>query len=125
MNVLGPSLAPHVRSSRTLKKYVTPIAHWYADLMGYRKMGLKYDDLQVEESSQVQRAIGRLTPRETYDRAYRFKIASDCDLHHESLPKEQWTKPEDDKRYLMPHIVSVLEEEGERATWDTMTVQRK
>jgi hypothetical protein len=47
MNVLGPSLAPHVRSSRTLKKYVTPIAHWYADLMGYRKMGLKYDDLRA------------------------------------------------------------------------------
>jgi hypothetical protein len=73
MNVLGPSLAPYIRSSRTLKKYVTPIAHWYADLMGYRKMGLKYDDLraclmfslgmfnldwihvEVEESPQVQR----------------------------------------------------------------------
>jgi hypothetical protein len=47
MNVLGPSLAPYIRSSRTLKKYVTPIAHWYADLMGYRKMGLKYDDLRA------------------------------------------------------------------------------
>jgi ubiquinol-cytochrome c reductase subunit 7 len=47
MNVLGPSLAPYIRSSRTLKKYVTPVAHWYADLMGYRKMGLKYDDLRT------------------------------------------------------------------------------
>lgn len=47
MNVLGPSLAPYIRSSRTLKKYVTPVAHWYANLMGYRKMGLKYDDLRA------------------------------------------------------------------------------
>ncbi|KAG2349365.1 14 kDa subunit of cytochrome bd ubiquinol oxidase [Suillus weaverae] len=125
MNVLGPSLAPYIRSSRTLKKYVTPVAHWYADLMGYRKMGLKYDDLQVEESPQVQRALGRLTPQEAYHRSYRFKIASDCDLHHKPLPKEQWSKPEDDKRYLQPHILNVLKEEEERFTWDTMTVQRK
>lgn len=47
MNALGPSLAPYVRSSRSLKKLVTPVAHWYADLMGYRKMGLKYDDLRT------------------------------------------------------------------------------
>ncbi|KAG1756259.1 cytochrome b-c1 complex subunit 7 [Suillus paluster] len=125
MNALGPSLAPYIRSSRSLKKYVAPVAHWYADLMGYRKMGLKYDDLQMEENPQVQRALGRLTPRETYDRAYRFKIASDCDLHHAPLPKEQWSKPEDDKRYLMPHIQDVLKEEEERFAWDTMTVQRK
>ncbi|KAG2146941.1 cytochrome b-c1 complex subunit 7 [Suillus bovinus] len=125
MNVLGLSLAPYIRSSRTLKKYVTPVAHWYADLMGYRKMGLKYDDLQVEESPQVQRALGRLTPRETYDRSYRLKIACDCDLHHKPLPKEQWSTPEDDKRYLQPHILNVLKEEEERFAWDTMTVQRK
>lgn len=47
MNALGPSLAPYVRSSRSLKKLVTPVAHWYANLMGYRRMGLKYDDLRA------------------------------------------------------------------------------
>lgn len=47
MNALGPSLAPYIRSSRSLKKLVTPVAHWYADLMGYRRMGLKYDDLRA------------------------------------------------------------------------------
>jgi hypothetical protein len=47
MNALGPSLAPYVRSSRSLKKLVTPVALWYADLMGYRRMGLKYDDLRA------------------------------------------------------------------------------
>ena len=47
MNALGPSLAPYIRSSRTLKKWVTPIAQWYADLMGHRRMGLRYDDLRA------------------------------------------------------------------------------
>ncbi|KAG1891535.1 cytochrome b-c1 complex subunit 7, partial [Suillus subluteus] len=81
---------------------------------------LDWIHVEVEESPEVQRAIGRLTPRETYDRSYRFKIASNCDLHHKPLPKEQWSKPEDDKRYLQPHILNVLKEEEERLTWDTI-----
>lgn len=44
---LGPSLAPYVRQSRTLSKWIKPLATWYADLAGYRKMGLKYDDLRA------------------------------------------------------------------------------
>lgn len=45
MSSLGPSLAGYVKSSRTLSKYVKPLAIWYANLSGYRQMGLKYDDL--------------------------------------------------------------------------------
>jgi ubiquinol-cytochrome c reductase subunit 7 len=44
---LGPSLAPYVRSSRTLSKWLKPIANWYANLAGYRRMGLLYDDLRT------------------------------------------------------------------------------
>jgi hypothetical protein len=43
---LGYSLAGWIKSSRTLSKYIKPVANWYADLAGYRKMGLKYDDLR-------------------------------------------------------------------------------
>jgi hypothetical protein len=43
---LGLSLAPYVRSSRTLSRLLKPIAYWYADLMGHRQMGFKYDDLR-------------------------------------------------------------------------------
>jgi hypothetical protein len=49
-NMLGPlglSLAPYVRSSRTLSKWFKPIANWYANLSGYRKVGLVYDDLRA------------------------------------------------------------------------------
>lgn len=125
MNALGPSLAPYVRSSRTLKKWVAPLAQWYANLMGYRKMGLKYDDLQQEGLPEVQRALGRLTQREYYDRVYRMKLSAHQSVLHKPLPKEQWMSAKEDIRYLKPHIVGVLEEETERAAWDTMTVQRK
>lgn len=125
MYTLGPSLAPYIRSSRALKKWVTPVAQWYAALMGYRRMGLRYDDLQVEETSQVQRALARLTPREAYDRAYRMKLSLHQSMLHKDLPKDQWVPAEEDVRYLKPHIEEVLKEEAERAAWDTMTVQPK
>ncbi len=48
---LGPSLAPYVRSSRTLSKWLKPIANWYANLSGYRRVGLVYDDLRASRSS--------------------------------------------------------------------------
>jgi ubiquinol-cytochrome c reductase subunit 7 len=44
---LGPSLAPQIRSSRSLYRWVKPIADWYASVAGYRKVGLKYDDLRT------------------------------------------------------------------------------
>ncbi|KAG6334000.1 hypothetical protein ID866_5083 [Astraeus odoratus] len=125
MNALGPSLAPYIRSSRTLKKWVTPVAQWYADLMGHRRMGLKYDDLQAEEYPEVQRALNRLTPRDAYDRAYRMKLSLHQSMLHKDLPKEQWVSAKDDVRYLKPHVEEVLKEEAERAAWDSMAVQHK
>ena len=47
---LGPSLAPYVRSSRTLSKWLQPLATWYANLSGYRRVGLVYDDLRASLS---------------------------------------------------------------------------
>jgi ubiquinol-cytochrome c reductase subunit 7 len=42
---LGLSAANYIQSSRSLARWLTPIAHWYTNLMGYRQYGLKYDDL--------------------------------------------------------------------------------
>jgi hypothetical protein len=39
-------------------------------------------------------ALGRLSERESYDRAFRLKQAIQLSLMHRELPKEQWTKPE-------------------------------
>ncbi|KAI9433994.1 cytochrome b-c1 complex subunit 7 [Lactarius indigo] len=122
---LGPSLASYVRSSRTLSKWLQPVATWYANLSGYRRVGLVYDDLLVEERPDVQRAISRLTPREAYDRAYRFKRASQASVLHKDLPQSEWTKPEEDVRYLKPHVLEVVKEDQERRVWDTINVARK
>ncbi|TFK72535.1 14 kDa subunit of cytochrome bd ubiquinol oxidase [Pluteus cervinus] len=122
---LGLSLAPYVKSSRTLSKWIQPIASWYADASGYRKYGFKYDDLLVEERPDVQRALSRLTPRENYDRAFRLKRASHASVLHAPLSKDQWTKPEEDVRYLRPHVEEVEKEDQERAHWDSLSVTRK
>ena len=44
---LGPSLAPAIRQSRGLYAMLKPVADWYANVSGYRKVGLKYDDLRT------------------------------------------------------------------------------
>lgn len=43
---LGISFAPAVRSSKTLTRWIKPFANWYANVSGYRRMGLRYDDLR-------------------------------------------------------------------------------
>lgn len=61
-------------------------------------VGLKYDDLVAEESELVKEALRRLEiaePRAAYDRAYRIRVAQQCSLTHQLLPKDQWVKPEE------------------------------
>ena len=40
-------------------------------------------------------ALARLTPREAYDRAFRFKRASQLSVLNTELPKDQWLKPQE------------------------------
>ncbi|KAG6909438.1 hypothetical protein DXG01_000423 [Tephrocybe rancida] len=121
---LGFSLAPYIKSSRTLSKWIKPVASWYAQASGYRQYGFKYDDLLVEEREDVQRALTRLTLREKYDRAFRLKRASQASVLHAPLPKEQWMTAEEDVRYLRPHVVEVVKEDTERQMWDTVAVKK-
>ncbi len=48
-----------------------------------------------EEREVVGLALRRLTPKETYDRVYRIRRATQCSYQHKLLPKAEWTKPED------------------------------
>lgn len=56
---------------------------------------------------------------------YRFRVAFQQDLLRRPLPKAEWLKAEDDVRYLTPLIEEVSREDAERATWDTVVVERK
>ncbi|GAA5858989.1 hypothetical protein JCM5296_000778 [Sporobolomyces johnsonii] len=121
MSVLGPSFASTVKQSRGLYKFLKPLADKYASLAGYRQHGLKYDDILIEENAVVQKALNRLSERESYDRAFRLRTASMVAIAHEELPKDKWVKKEEDVRYLKPFVTEIEAENAERANWDTVT----
>ncbi|KAN0061708.1 Cytochrome b-c1 complex subunit 7, mitochondrial [Thecaphora frezii] len=120
----GLSLAKFVQNSPVLLRFLKPVANAYAQSTGHRQHGLRYDDLIVEESPRVQKALARLPEREAYDRAFRLRQASQLSVIHRELPKEQWTPASQDKRYLTPYIQEIANEEAERAAWDTVGVKK-
>jgi hypothetical protein len=59
----------------------------------------------LEDSSDpavLSQALGRLSEREAYDRAFRLRTASMCSIAHEELPKEKWVKPEEVRSTSFP-----------------------
>jgi ubiquinol-cytochrome c reductase subunit 7 len=56
--------------------------------------GLTLQFITFTHRTLCQQALNRLTPLESYDRAWRFKLASQASILHKPLPKEQWVKPE-------------------------------
>ncbi|WFD05957.1 Cytochrome b-c1 complex subunit 7 [Malassezia vespertilionis] len=86
-------------------------------------MGLRYDDLLMEENFQMTKALSRLSDLEAYDRAYRFRRASQCSVLHKDLPKDQWTTVEEDVRYVTPLLEEIQKADDEREAWDTMKVK--
>ncbi|KIM26297.1 hypothetical protein M408DRAFT_194896 [Serendipita vermifera MAFF 305830] len=120
---LGISLAPYIMKNSGMHKFVKPLANAFINAAGYRKVGLRYDDLISEERDDVQRAISRLPEREGYDRVFRMRRAFQYDTMRRILPKEQWTKPEEDIRYLTPYIQEAAKEDSERADWDNIDVK--
>jgi len=102
-----------------------PLANWYANAAGYRRLGLRADDLIPEESDTVQLALKRLPPKEAYDRVFRLRRAFQCSLAHQLLPATEHTPPEDDKPYLTPIIEEIEAEKKERADLEAMVVTKK
>ncbi|OAA33451.1 ubiquinol-cytochrome C reductase-like protein [Moelleriella libera RCEF 2490] len=121
----GYSLAPFVLRRPWLAKMVLPAANWYANAAGYKKLGLRYDDLVEEERETTQIALNRLSPKESYDRIYRIRRSVQCSYQHKLLPKEQWTKPEEDTPYLSEIISQVEAELAEKDALDSMSVSKR
>ncbi|CDS07321.1 hypothetical protein LRAMOSA01270 [Lichtheimia ramosa] len=119
------TLKNFVQNCKVLNGLVTPVANMYANAAGYRKIGLRYDDLISEENELVQEALRRLEiaePHEMYERAYRIRVAQQCSLTHSLLPKEKWVTPATDKSYLRPYIDEVAAEFAERGQFDNIKV---
>ena len=104
---------------------MSKMSDMYINLAGYRKMGLKTDDLINEEDENVLKALSRLPPKEQYDRVYRIRRATQLSLQHKLLPKAEWIKPEEDTPYLSPILAQVQAEEKEKAALDTLAPVRK
>ncbi|KAK6375971.1 Cytochrome b-c1 complex subunit 7, mitochondrial [Exophiala oligosperma] len=103
----APSLAPYILKRPWLKRWMMPLANWYADAAGYRRLGLRADDLIPEENDTVQLALKRLPPKEAYDRVFRLRRAFQ------------------DRPYLSPIIEEIEAELKERADLESMKVERK
>ncbi|KAF3491924.1 ubiquinol-cytochrome c reductase complex protein [Arthroderma uncinatum] len=107
-----------------VRNMMKPVASWYVGAAGYRKLGLRFDDLIPEENDTVQLALKRLPPKEAYDRIYRIRRAVQCSVEHQLLPEKDQTKPEEDVRYLLPLIEAIQREQAERAELDALVIKR-
>ncbi|XP_049984502.1 cytochrome b-c1 complex subunit 7-like [Alexandromys fortis] len=89
---------------------------WYYNAAGFNKLGLMRDDT-LHETADVKEAIRRLPEHLYNDRMFRIKRALDLSMQHQILPKEQWTKYEEDKFYLKPYLKEVIWERKEKEEW--------
>ncbi|KAM3072279.1 Cytochrome b-c1 complex subunit 7, mitochondrial [Clarireedia jacksonii] len=103
----APSFATFAKKTPWLHKILKPMASWYVDAAGYRKLGLRADDLIPEESEIVLLAISRLEKKEAYDRVFRMRRAMQ------------------DYPYLSPIIAEIQAEAKERADLESLTILKK
>jgi len=107
-----------VRSPGFLSKFADSFKSVKIANAGYRKYGLRADDLLLDENDIMVEALRRLSPEERYERLFRTKRAMDCDMKATDLPEELWTKPEEDVHYLKPHLDRIKAEIKEKEDWD-------
>lgn len=107
-------------SSIVLKRfYSSGLQEWAYKLSGFNKYGLWRDDLHNEAFDEnVRIALQRLPPKLLEERNFRILRAVQLSLQSEVLPKECWTKLDDDKLYLTPYIEEVMKEKQEEAEWN-------
>lgn len=87
------------------------------NLSGFNKYGLWRDDL-ITETEEVQEALKRIPEKIVDERNYRILRAMQLTIQNDILPKEQWTKMEDDKLYLTPVLEQLKKEKDEVAEWN-------
>uniref|UniRef100_A0A7N8YK30 Cytochrome b-c1 complex subunit 7 n=1 Tax=Mastacembelus armatus TaxID=205130 RepID=A0A7N8YK30_9TELE len=102
-------------ASRT-RRLLVGFRKWYYNMCGFNKLGLMHDDT-INENSDVKEALRRLPETVYNDRVFRIKRALDLSMKHQILPKDKWTKYEEDVHYLTPYLEEVIRERKEREEW--------
>ncbi|TMW49682.1 hypothetical protein DOY81_005220 [Sarcophaga bullata] len=94
------------------------LGRWVYNMSGFNRYGLYRDDcLDDMLNNDVKEAVRRL-PRKVYDdRNFRILRATHLSMTKTVLPKEQWTKYEEDVKYLEPYLTEVIKEREEREEW--------
>ncbi|XP_076752355.1 cytochrome b-c1 complex subunit 7 [Xylocopa sonorina] len=100
-----------------LKRTFPNIQKWAYNASDFNKYGLHKDDI-IHETDDVVEALKRLPPDVMEARIFRIVRAAQLDCQKQILPKEQWTKFEEDKPYLLPHVMDVIKERKEREQWE-------
>jgi len=87
------------------------------NLSGFNKLGLHRDDL-LYENDDVKEALKRV-PQDIIDvRNYRILRAVQLTIQKDILPKDEWTKIEEDVLYLTPIVNQVEKERIEQENWN-------
>ncbi|XP_053321992.1 cytochrome b-c1 complex subunit 7 [Spea bombifrons] len=97
-------------------RFLDSLRKWYYGAAGFNKLGLMRDDT-IFEDDDVKEAIRRLPENLYNDRMFRIKRALDLSLRQQNLPKQQWTKYEEDVHYLEPYLKEVIRERKEKEEW--------
>lgn len=75
------------------------------------------DDL-LHETEDVKEALRRIPEHVVDERNFRLVRAMQLSLQKTILPKDEWTKYEEDKLYLSPVVEKVKQERLEREKWE-------
>uniref|UniRef100_A0A2K6KMZ8 Cytochrome b-c1 complex subunit 7 n=1 Tax=Rhinopithecus bieti TaxID=61621 RepID=A0A2K6KMZ8_RHIBE len=84
----------------TSGKWLDHIQKWYYNAAGFNNLRLI-----------------RLPENLYNDRMFHIKRALDLTMKHQILPKEQWTKYEEENVYLELYLKEVIRERKEREEW--------
>ncbi|AOA60489.1 Ubiquinol cytochrome-c reductase complex subunit 7 [Komagataella phaffii CBS 7435] len=110
----------YILKTPILRKVFLPAAKAFGWASGHREVGLRVDDLLIEETPVMQKAISRLPSEEVYARNFRILTAHQLTLSASLLPKNKFLKAEDDIPYLTPYILEAEAEAAEKAELDNI-----
>ncbi|XP_052872626.1 cytochrome b-c1 complex subunit 7-like, partial [Anopheles cruzii] len=94
------------------------LGKWAYNMAGFNQYGLHRDDC-LYENDDVKEAIRRLPEKVKDERNYRITRALHLSMTKTILPKEQWTKYEEDTKYLEPYLDEVVRERDEKVKWES------
>jgi len=101
----------------TLPKWRLALSKWAYSISYFNQLGLMQNDT-LKETPEVTEAIRRLPKHVQDERQFRITRAIYLSMRKEVLPKEEWSKWEDDVKYLRPYLEEVEKEFREYDEWN-------